>query len=111
MTLPGQPARLVQTSRMRDRVQLALEAIRQHFYRFGCSPSYRELGDIIDAPPSRVSAIVQELVERGEIGHTPGARRSITLPRPLANRSDSELLLELQARGHLIQVVGTAIVR
>lgn len=105
MAPTGQPVRLLQTSRMRDRVQLALEGIRRHFYAYGCSPSYRELGVIIDAPASRVSAIVSELVDRGEIGHTPGARKSITLPRPLSNRADSELLLELQARGYIVQIV------
>lgn len=100
----GEPVRLLQTSRMRDRVQLALEAIRRHFYAYGCPPSYRELGAAIGAPPSRVSAIVRELVAAGAIGHTAGARKSITLPRPLANHSDSELMLELGARGYVIQI-------
>jgi hypothetical protein len=104
MAPTGEPVRLLQTSRMRDRVQLALEAIRRHFYAYGCPPSYRELGAAIGAQPSRVSAIVRELVEAGEIGHTPGARKSITLPRPLANYADSELLLELQHRGYVIQI-------
>lgn len=96
---------LLQTSRMRGRLQLTLEAIRRHYYAYGCAPSFSELGAYVDAPPSRVSAMVRQLAAMGAIGHTPGVARSITLPRSLANYADSELLLELQARGYLMQPV------
>lgn len=93
---------------MTSRVLLALEAIRRHYCAYGCSPSFRELGEAIDVKPQRVSAIVRELAADGAIGFVPNRARSITLPATLAMSSTSELLLELQARGLLVQVVPAA---
>lgn len=90
---------------MSGRLQLALEAIRRHYCDYGCSPSFRELGEAIGVPVQRVSAIVRDLVASGAIGFVPGVARSITLPAPMAMASTSSLLLELQGRGHLIQLV------
>lgn len=55
-------------------------------------------------PVKRVHMIVRELAEARMIDHQPGKPRSIALPRPLAGYSDSELILDLQARGYLVSV-------
>lgn len=100
-----QPERLVQTRRMRGRKELALEAIRRHWYAYGASPSFSELGAVIDVRSAgRISAIVRELAAAGKIEHRRGEARGLRLPRPLANHATSELLLELQARGLTLQV-------
>lgn len=99
---------LVPTRLMINRRRLALEAIRRHFCAYGCAPSFGEIGSAIGVPPQRVSAIVRDLAAAGAIGFTPGRARSIRLPDPEAMLSTSELLLALQARGLLVQVMPAA---
>lgn len=99
------PVDLLPTRLMTSRRLLALEAVRRHYSAYGCSPSFSELGTAIGVPAQRVSAIVRDLVRTGQIGHTPGRPRSITLPDIATMLSTSQLLLLLQARGLLVQVM------
>lgn len=99
-----QPLRL--TPLARSRRILALEFIRRYFRQFGCSPSFGEIAAALDIPQPRVGAIVRELVRQGAITHTAGQRRSIVLPMPLDNQSDTDVLLEAQRRGFIVNPAG-----
>ena len=94
---------LRQTSTMRSTKLLVLEAIRRHLFNYGCSPSYGELRAMVGVEPPRISAIVRQLTDEGQIVRQAGPR-GLALPRRLANFSMIELLLELQERGLVVKV-------
>jgi SOS-response transcriptional repressor LexA len=89
----------------RSRKQAALEFIRRHFCDRGGSPSYAEIASAIGTTPQRVAAIVADLEEDGEILRRHGAARSIRLPEPADELSDSEIELILRRRGFIMPAV------
>lgn len=98
------PLRLSPTSA--SRVVLALEFVRRYFLNFGRSPSFGEIAAELDVPIQRISAIIRQLEEDGEVLRTPGRRRGLRLPDRLDELADSEVMLLLKRRGWLIGFQG-----
>lgn len=84
----------------------ALEAIRRHFADYGRAPSYAELGARIGLAAQRIGAILRDLEASRYIALDHGRRGIHLLRQPLGEVATSELLLELQARGLAVRIVG-----
>jgi SOS-response transcriptional repressor LexA len=98
------PNKLLPNRFLIHRLPACLEAIRRHYCDFGCSPSITELAARIGVTRSSLHPLLRKLATAQLIGWTPGTRRSITLPRPLSAMATSDLLWELQARGHVTSI-------
>jgi SOS-response transcriptional repressor LexA len=97
--VPHRPLR--PTSTASNRRVNALEFIRRYFVAHGASPSLREIAAAIGTSVQRVSAIVHDLEQTGDILRGIG-RRSIRLPDRTDELSESELVLLARRRGLLI---------
>lgn len=96
------PDSLTPTHIARSRKQAALEFIRRHFRDRGGSPSYAEIASAIGTSAQRVAAIVADLEEDGEILRRHGAARSLRLPEPADELSDTEIEMILRRRGFIM---------
>jgi hypothetical protein len=79
--------------------QRVMEAIRRHFRDYGGSPSHTELHVSVGIRRNHVGAVLRQLAGEGAIALRLGEARGIMLPRRGAMLSDTELELEVLARG------------
>ena len=99
------PHKLLPSRFLIQRRPACMEAIRRHYADFGCSPSYAEIAARIGVEVHHIKKLLRSLSAAGEIGWTPGRARSITLPDPADMLSNSEHILRLQRRGHVLMLL------
>lgn len=94
------------TPKMANRRVQVVSCVRQYIARYGASPSYREVAEIVGIRKSRVAQLIERAVELGELHRLPGARRGIALPgdrgEPLTPAETEVLIARLRAAGYKV---------